>query len=180
MAKYLFSMALTTIPQLLNQSSNGTKIILTLPLPCSVNESLAPIGGRLVKTTKARTFLRDALTISKLNPELRGHQELLTRWIHERNVLRVDCVFAWPYSRLFTNESNKSAKHFVRQIDAHNRIKQMHDALSEIFQIDDQYFFAGDTEKVFYNALDIDIEPFSIVKITKHKPRTLQEVVISI
>ena len=170
-------MEITSTAQNTSQSQNSeTNIIFTFPFPTSVNESLCAIGGRLVKTSKARAFLTKAINRAAVDPIFREYKKYIKQWIDDKNTLRVDCYYIWPKSRLFTDPDNKKAKHFVRQIDASNRTKQLHDALAQIFDVDDMYFFAGDTEKIYDEKYkDYEIEPYCIIKITPHIPRSVNE-----
>lgn len=161
-----------------SQSSNlntSDVLVFEFPFPTSVNESLAAVGGRLVKTSKARHFLASAIMYAKTHREFREYRHIVADWINKRQTIRVDCVYVWPKSRIFTKESNKEAKSWVRQIDAHNRNKQLHDAIAEVFGEDDKYFFAGDTEKVYDESFP-ECEPYCLVKMTPHKPRSIQQV----
>lgn len=149
----------------------NSEIIFAFPFPISVNESLMPIGGRLVKTTKARTYAKKAVAYADTMPAMPRFRLQIANWIDEQKTLRVDTFFIWPKDSIFTK--GKTAKSWVKKIDAHNRIKQLHDALSEVLQVDDMYFFAGDTEKVYS---DVCTNPFCIVKIQPMTPRSIYEI----
>lgn len=120
-----------------------------IPFPISVNESLMPCKGRLIKTPKAREF-KDAMLIwAKSNQEfITEVKEIIKSWYKEKKVLRLDTFLAWPKIDLLVDEQNERAKHYAQQKDGTNRLKQLHDSLAEILEIDDRYFFFTDCCKV--------------------------------
>lgn len=145
-------------------------ILFTCPLPPSVNESLACVRNRLIKTAKARKFLADAVAAFKTDDTYRDSLALAGSWVREKFALKVDCYFVWPKNQILT--TGAKAQNWAHRKDAHNRIKQLHDALSEAIMIDDMYFFAGDTEKIINDKIQ---EPYAMVRITKHTPRTIHD-----
>lgn len=120
-----------------------------IPFPISVNESLMPCKGRLIKTPKAREF-KDAMLIwAKSNQVFIAQaQTIIKAWFKQKKVLRLDTFLAWPKEELMVKEENELAKHYAQQKDGTNRIKQLHDSLSDILEIDDRYFFFTDCCKV--------------------------------
>ncbi len=145
-------------------------ILFTCPLPPSVNESLASVNGRLIKTLKSRKFLTQAIDAFKTDATYRDALSLAGGWVKAKYALKVDCYFVWPRNQILT--TGAKAQNWAHRRDAHNRIKQLHDALSEAMMIDDMYFFAGDTEKIINDKIQ---EPYAMVRITKHTPRTIHD-----
>lgn len=120
-----------------------------IPFPISVNESLMPQSGRLIKSHKARAYLKDMQFWAISNKKfIDKSKEIIKTWFSEKKVLRVDTFLAWPKIDLLVDEGNKKATNYVQQKDGTNRIKQLHDALAEILEIDDRYFFYADCCKV--------------------------------
>lgn len=67
-------------------------------------------------------------------------------------LLNVDAYFVWPIERVFTK--GEKAKSWIRSIDAHNRLKQLHDALmNHVLEIDDSYIFSGNATKMFDGSI---------------------------
>lgn len=73
--------------------------------------------------------------------------EVLKEQVRQKKPLRVDMILGWPISQVLISEENKTSKDWAQKRDGHNRIKQMHDAISEMLGIDDRYFFSGDCVK---------------------------------
>jgi hypothetical protein len=59
-----------------------------------------------------------------------------------QSLLRVDRYFALPAARIFTKDGT------AQKLDASNRVKAFDDALADILQLDDRWFFSGTAEKV--------------------------------
>lgn len=76
-------------------------------------------------------------------------------------VLNVDSYFVWPRERVFTK--GVKAKSWIKSIDAHNRLKQLHDALmNHVFEVDDSFIFSGQAKKMFCGSIK---EPECFIEI---------------
>ena len=71
---------------------------------------------------KARVFIRDNLLKDKM--------------------LSVDTYCCFPHSDMWTIKST------VKKMDASNRLKALHDCLSDVLQIDDSWFWKSSVEKL--------------------------------
>lgn len=65
-------------------------------------------------------------------------RENAQRWVKEGHFVSVSMKVLIPKDEYYTK--TKTAKDPVKRFDVTNRIKQCHDALSEILDIDDRYF----------------------------------------
>jgi len=108
-------------------------IFKNLPMSPSSNQLYASVRGRLIKSSEGRNYAlkmhiwaqRHKSTIDKLKEILRG------------KTLRVDCAFYFPKSKLITK------KNTLKRIDWSNRIKLVHDCLSDAIGVDDSHFISG-------------------------------------
>lgn len=108
-------------------------IFKNLPMSPSSNQLYASVRGRLIKSSEGRNYAlkmhiwaqRHKSTIDKLKEILRG------------KTLRVDCVFYFPKSKLITK------KNTLKRLDWSNRIKALHDSLSDVIGVDDSHFISG-------------------------------------
>lgn len=141
-----------------------------LPFPITVNESLASVKGRLIKTKKAREYLHSMEIWTKKNQWFIDQcKVIIKKWMISKTPLRVDTFLAWPESEVLVDTKNKTAIHWAQQKDGTNRIKQLHDALSEILEIDDRYFFYSDCSKIISDndqkKCMVTIQPTKILKM---------------
>lgn len=68
--------------------------------------------------------------------------KLVQSWVNAGKALEVRCLFFFKRIRLLTKDNRP------KKIDVSNRIKALHDSVSELMQIDDCYFFRISAEKV--------------------------------
>lgn len=61
---------------------------------------------------------------------------------NQMSMIRVDSYLGFQHSKLFTKQGMR------KRMDASNRIKGLHDAISNILCIDDRFFYPGRTEPV--------------------------------
>jgi hypothetical protein len=117
--------------------------IKDLPFPISVNESLQPSRGRLIKTQKARDFENEIkVYFSRLqNSELINAKLKLKAWasmvtqgnmIRPRSEIHLDC----PAEKLWTK------KETVKTFDHCNREKALHDLVLSRLNFDDSLLFS--------------------------------------
>lgn len=116
-----------------------------LPMPPTINQSMAIVRGRLISTASKRLFFNEVNTyrirnFKALQRAANSLQQLLAT--DPALCFRVDCYFALPHNKLFTKDGR------VKIFDANNRLKSALDGLSELIQIDDKYFASGIAEKI--------------------------------
>ena len=163
--------------------------IVDFPLPPSVNEYLMPvIGGTGVNKRTGKPYYRGRLVKTEIHNQYRErcrewallHAPLMTytrtvlsrtkNSLEERQTafaLKIDTYFVFEHSRIFTL-SNKS-----QELDGHNRLKPLFDALAEAIGIDDRYFYAGNCEKVTCPTKDLEC---TMIRISLMKPRTKADI----
>lgn len=103
------------------------------PMSISSNQLYASVRGRLIKSSAgrhyvAKTYLwanKNRSVVNKLKEILRG------------KTLRVDCAFYFPREKLLTK------KNTLKRLDWSNRLKILHDCLSDIIEVDDSHFISG-------------------------------------
>ncbi len=103
------------------------------PMSISSNQLYASVRGRLIKSSEGRRYttqvmhwaLENRSALDKIRSILRG------------KTLRVDCAFYFPKSKLITK------KNTLKRIDWSNRIKLVHDCLSDAIGVDDSHFISG-------------------------------------
>ena len=127
-------------------------IINEFPFPISINESLIPKFGRLIKSNKSRKY---DVTFNEWETKnrvfLNEAKNIIKQWINDKKVLSVTTILGWPKKDILVNSKNKKAKNFVQKKDGSNRIKQLHDKLSLALDIDDCYFFIEPTFKTYHD-----------------------------
>ncbi len=136
----------------------------------TVNEYLTVARGRMIKTSKFRLFEQRALRQIQQELELPHYIKQLKQWTKD-HVLRVDCYFIFNPSKVFTK--TKKAKSWVQRIDVHNRLKPLHDVIAKATEVDDSFYFEGDTVKA---SGDYIVEPYVLIKIQPTKPKTIHDV----
>lgn len=148
-------------------------LIKWFPMPPSVNESLTVANGRMIKSGKARTYLQNALNHKLANQEFyKGAKEIINKWLSVKQTgLRVNAYFSYPKSEIVTKA--KDAQNSFRINDVHNRIKQLHDAVASLLEINDCNFIAGDCEKVISESIQDELKVF--ITIQPHELSTLDE-----
>jgi Holliday junction resolvase RusA-like endonuclease len=150
-----------------------TKLILikNFPYPPSVNESLTVANGRMIKTGKARTFLNKATAHYLANQSFYDKTtEILKDWMKDRKTgLRVNAYFVESLEDIMTKSPQAGNAFKIK--DVHNRLKQLHDALFGLFNINDCNIIAGDCQKVHSNSIKdkdsvyITIEPVELFSL---------------
>jgi hypothetical protein len=154
-----------------------------LPTPPSVNASLVPMAqkkraanGRIYMGARMRpapemVTYKDEVRLYRLRHEgkLTAIGRALRNEIEERQwVLRVDVFIVFHVERIFSSVNKK-----VLTLDANNRIKASLDAVANLLDIDDKYFFRGDCEKVTTAQKESQC---TMVRIQLVRPRTHEEI----
>jgi hypothetical protein len=116
-------------------------------MPPSVNESLASVRGRFIKTNVARVFERRVLhyfnTLAEQQKRAVGDfkNALFKQRPKDRKIL-FEAKFYFQESDLYRQTKGKDAeKGEPKRKDTSNRIKPLEDRISENINIDDKYFF---------------------------------------
>lgn len=146
-------------------------VLISVSMPPSVNEYLAVVRGRLIKTKVFREFLVKALQEIKHDIYFKNQKAILKTWIHQDLTLDLNCYFFWSPDKVFTK--GIKAMHKVKKKDVSNRVKPLHDAIAEAFDIDDMFFFKHSEEKC---TDDRNLNPYVLIEIKPHKPRTIHDV----
>ena len=118
-------------------------ILLNLPLPPTENHLYPTFRGRRIKSKALVDYLRmmKEWRYANLNQSIFIKTECL-KWIAAGSFISVKAVFVFERSKLFTKTNA------VKELDASNRIKALHDGLvSEVLAIDDRYFWNVSAEK---------------------------------
>jgi hypothetical protein len=117
------------------------------PIPPSENNCYPTMVNR--KTMRAFRFPSGELKAFKkaVDTWARDRQDLIKRarlalLPSQQSQVRVDIYIAWSSQRLYTKDGRR------KSLDASNRIKPIHDALSELLGIDDRFFYTGQSEPV--------------------------------
>ena len=128
--------------------------IQNFPLPPSVNNMLASVNGRLIKTGSHKKYRQDCLNWSVINHktfwpirnELLGIQTQMER---EGKIfaLSIDFLFVFHVEQLIGKKGQ------LKALDADNRLKPARDALAACLTIDDKHFVSGYYEAVTTSAL---------------------------
>lgn len=162
--------------------------ITGFPLPPSVNEYLMPVAGkwvinkrgkryqqgRWVKTDIHRAFMdqcylwrsQHITSFHKIQQAIHKAKKN-TEDMGQRFALKVDCYFVFHVERIYT-VNNK-----VERLDADNRLKPCRDALANILELDDKYFFAGSCEKVTTRSKESEC---SMIRMDQMIPRTMEQI----
>ncbi len=116
------------------------------PLPPTANHAY-PTGtnGRRHKSSAMRIFEAEATKWWMVNRPLVTHARKALGGeiaIDKASMIRVDAWVCFHYGSLFTKDSVR------KKMDVSNRIKALHDALSNVLLIDDRYFMVGETAPV--------------------------------
>lgn len=120
-----------------------TEHLFSFPFPISVNESLSygMFNGqrRTYSSPKHKAYKNECklwvMSNLKFVDMLRENAQ---RWRQDGFHVAVSMKVLIPKDEYYTK--TKEAKDPVKRFDVTNRIKQCHDALSEILDIDDRYF----------------------------------------
>lgn len=114
-----------------------------LPMPPTSNKLYSSFRGRLVKSKVGREFEEKiefyALT-NKRQIQAAKHKIKALFDIGFKG-LKIDCTFIFHKNKVIGQKGQ------FKRIDASNRLKQTHDSLSKLIEIDDSLFFEGTFSK---------------------------------
>lgn len=125
-----------------------------MPVPPSANQlyAFAKTYNRMVKTKVYREYEREVLRWRQLNElQIKDCRDFFRDLGNQ--VINVDATFYMPKTEIIC----KSGK--PKRNDTSNRLKALHDVLSELIGIDDCYFWSGSFQK-----LSTDSEPYVDIK----------------
>jgi hypothetical protein len=133
------------------------------PMPPTVNKQLtqARFHRGFIKTQVARDFDLEVDQFHKRNMNDISKLSLLMQdYLAKGFGFTVQTTFYFPESKILTKKGN------LKKLDASNRIKATHDALSKLICIDDQYFIGGSFDKQINKTSPDGKSEYSNVKIT--------------
>lgn len=116
--------------------------LLRFPLPPSANALYASIGKRRVKTAVYKKFEHAArYWMLKHSSEI-NDARTLTLDTGSQRFIHIDTVFFMERKNIICKDGTP------KRNDTSNRLKALHDVLSQILGLDDSYFFSGSYDKV--------------------------------
>lgn len=125
-----------------------------LPMPPSSNNQYIQRGRFRVPSLELREFKAEFERVAR---EREIAFSKAAKLIAEWGALEVHCVFYFPFEKLFTKKST------VKRLDVSNRIKAIHDCLSDAIKRDDADFFLISAEKRVTEEeayVDVTISPY--------------------
>lgn len=135
-------------------------------MPPSSNQLYASVRGRLIKSVAGRKY--DA-AINAFNLIKFRQLDKIKAQIKPDQLLLVDTVFIFHCKRVI------GAKGQIKKLDASNRIKQCHDSLARLLEIDDSYFVQGAFSKAI---CDNESDEQVIITIREGQLLTLDQVLV--
>ena len=112
------------------------------PLPPSANGLYKSVGRRRAKSSDYLAFERSAIAWMRWHTIEIDEARELTLLTGPNRYIHIDCVFYMLRERIICKSG------LPKKNDTSNRLKALHDALSQILGIDDCYFFSGSFDKV--------------------------------
>lgn len=147
--------------------------LTNLPMPPTQNDSYMPMvmrgtgRARLIPQKGLKDFHAAMEEWKKKNVLFVGKgREQIRDWLMHGNMLSLQIFVCFPLERIWTQDAK------VRKFDATNRIKPLEDQLSELFQVDDSYFFKVSVEKIRTKRS----EAYCIAVMRPHKPRGVEDI----
>lgn len=128
------------------------------PMPPTSNKLYSSFRGRLVKSQVGRQF-EDKVDFYKMVYKT-NIERIKKELIGYNGELKVTCYFIFHKKKVYT------LKNTLKKIDQTNRIKQVHDALSKILEIDDCRFTNTPTEKIYCQSINDEQVIITIEKTT--------------
>lgn len=106
-------------------------VLQKIPLPPTSNKMYASVRGRLIKSIAARKY---SASIDRYAMIYFSKIEEIKKAIPKNATVDVHCDFFFHRNRIF------GLKGQIKKIDVSNRIKQVHDSISKLINIDDSRF----------------------------------------
>ena len=135
-------------------------IIKSLPIPPIANHRLVPVNGRLIKSKDSREFDKAIqLWILRQKSAIFPIRHKIKEWIDVGYCLKVDLKYTWEKSKIITKNG------LPQRLDLDGRIKEILDALADIYDFDDKYVISLTASKTYWNKswseVNASIEPHS-------------------
>jgi len=145
-------------------------VIRNYPYPPSENAMYATIrkGNKTWRTSSRELmeYKRRCNTFYLLNKEtMKRAQEIIREWVKLGYGIELDALIFMEYQRFLTKEGQD------KKVDVSNRIKGLHDTLSELLKVDDHKIYKMSAEKIVAKE-----ESFCDLIIRPVKRRHLDEV----
>ena len=138
-----------------------------LPMPPSSNHQykLFRRNGKTyhVPSTELKTF-KAAIThyTLKNSSQYLACLNLISQWRKEKHLFHCNATFYFKKPRIFTLKGEP------RKIDVSNRIKAIHDSVSQMLHLDDSYFFSIGAKKLICKEGDEEHVTIEIFPHTDH------------
>lgn len=120
-------------------------LFVDLPIPPSSNSQykLARWGGKThhVASQALKTFKIVMRQYPYTCNEFLESKHKIQHWVNQGELLQIHCSFFLYKKRIFTQAGT------VKKMDVSNRIKALHDCISELLEIDDSIYFRVVAEK---------------------------------
>lgn len=155
---------------------NVEKILLMVPMPPTSNKSYwaksvrtqTGYFAKMVKSNELRGYQQTMQQWAQVNSMgLHKNRRLITDWINKGFMIRLDSYVCFNKEKIWT------LKNMPKKNDLKNRLKALHDCVSDIMGIDDKLFFAGYDEKCVTEK-----EEGVLIVFSPHAPRNIAEVPI--
>lgn len=139
-------------------------ILKRIPIPPTSNNLYASVRGRLIKSIEGRKYeaslklysIRNFKILDQIKSELKTN-----------DTLKIECFFIFHKSRIISKKGE------YKKLDATNRIKALHDVISDMIGIDDKQFISVSCEKVICENQD---DEQVIVILSKENQRNFNEI----
>jgi len=140
--------------------SESSLTFKSFPFPPSINAAYSSFvrNGKLIRCKSPQYVAFNK--VFKEYEDVLGYdtpkaQDLIKRWFkfHSRTVLNIECVFY--DSRCFNKDGT------IKKSDVFNRVKITHDKIADLLDIDDRFFWSGNTIRVpsKEHYVDITVSP---------------------
>jgi hypothetical protein len=149
-------------------------VLSQIPMPPSSNRQYWATAfmiagkptGRLAPSTELKQYVRDFAAWAERNSVLLAKAKKFIRdeILLKDLMLQVDTYACFPGTSLWTQ------KGMPKKMDATNRLKALHDCLSEVLAVDDSWFWGGHVEKI-----ETRKEPYAFVVLKPFKPRAVAD-----
>lgn len=115
------------------------RLVFDFPMPISENEMYATVGRRRIKSAALRQYHQQCnIWVMKYQPIFKE----LRRIGQSKQVLRMNIDFYFLKNRIFCKDGRP------KKLDASNRLKPIHDVISELMGLDDCYLWCGSFNKL--------------------------------
>lgn len=118
------------------------------PLPPSSNNMYATVGKRRIKSVQMRQFESAVLRWSYARRKGIDWMMAAFKDLEATEAIRIDATFYFERSRILCKDGTP------KRNDTSNRIKALHDVISELTGIDDSWFWSGSFDKFPVDHVD--------------------------